>query len=267
MLLWNIGNLLFRNGAFAPKDLSREVPMSVKVVSFGERRVAKLRYVLLSGAKARPEFCPLHNQAYALWQSNWQKTFEDLKSNAKLSADDFVRQNIISALFDGEKAVGLLLHTYLDLNLDAVRAHSYLSTYPCQVVEGLRHSGAAQVLTMEYLTLDKNWRKSKVGVALGEVILGLGVQVLVESGFDSMVVVTRNDRQVNKILYGYGARCLAANLTKHNVSVDLVSLDKGKTYPGADSEVNRWIEYFWSRREGYADFGEFKEMASQKKSA
>ncbi|MGZ3694761.1 MAG: hypothetical protein ACXWQO_11300 [Bdellovibrionota bacterium] len=241
--------------------------MESNVLNLGEHKVASLRYLLLGGATVTPETYLLHNQAYALWTRSWQQTFADLKSEAKIKADDFLRQDVIGALFDKDKAVGLLLHTYLDLDLDAVRDHSYLVTYPSHIVSQLREAGATKVLTMEYLTLDKSWGRAKIGVALSEVILGLGVKLLENSGFGAMVVVTRNDRQVNRILYGYGARCLEAGLTKHNVSVDLVSLDQGTTHSGQNADVNRWIEYFWVRREDHSQLKELQKNILEKRSA
>lgn len=240
--------------------------MAQDVEQINEYRIRKLRCFLLSGKHVDANLYPYHNNAFQLWQRNWQKTFAELKTHSQLSPDDFVRQDVITALFDGESAVGLLLHTYLDLNLEAVRDHSYLKTYPTEVLEALRQS-SGRVLSMEYLTLDQSWRKSQTGVALGEVMLGLGARVLESSNQPAMVVVTRNDRNVNNILYGYGARCLVPNLNKHNVLVDLVSLDQGKTRPGSDPEVNRWIEYFWERRENHSLFGELSPGFGAKKIA
>jgi len=219
------------------------------IIDLSAKRVRKLEYVLFSGENAGELFRKRHDNAYQLWQKNWQATFSELKTDAKLKADDFVRQHIIGGLFQGDEAVGLLLHTYFNLDLAAVRGHTYLATYPADIISRLRAEGKTEVLSMEYLTLDSRWRKHLVGVSLAEVILGLGAKVLEASGFESMIVVTRNEKRVNQILYGYGARCLAANLTKHNVPVDLVSLDHGNTHPGESPEVNELIEHFWSNRQ------------------
>jgi hypothetical protein len=223
--------------------------MSNGVSNLSLARIKKLEYVLLSGSEASGDLSRKHDQAYQLWKKNWQDTFAELKTEAKLKADDFTRQRVISALFSGETAVGLLLHTHFNLDLAAVRDHTYLATYPAHIIEELRAQGCSEVLSMEYLTLHENWRKHLVGVSMAEVILGLGAKVLEASNFSSMIVVTRNAKRVNQILYGYGARCLVPNLTKHNVSVDLVSLDHGKTHPGKDEEVNQLIEHFWRRRQ------------------
>lgn len=222
--------------------------MNSGVTDLSAARIRKLEYVLFSGSDADEAFTARHDSAYQLWKGNWQDTFKELKSDAKLKADDFTRQLVISGLFDGNEAVGLLLHTHFNLDLAAVREHSYLSTYPAEIISRLRQEGCVDVLSMEYLTLSDRWRKHLVGISLAEVILGLGAKVLEASGFSSMIVVTRNEKNVNTILYGYGANCLASNLTKHNVAVDLVSLNKGETHPGQNPEVNKLIDYFWSRR-------------------
>lgn len=233
--------------------------MAQNPIQLGEARVAGLSYRLISGRHSAEEGCALHNAAYRLWHRCWESTFSELKSEAKLNPQDFLRQDIISALYDGQRAVGLLLHTYLNLELDAVREQPYLATYPAEVIDRLREEGVSKVLTMEYLTLDPLWRKSKVGLSMGEVILGLGAKLFAASGFEAMLVVTRNDRGVNQTLYGYGGRCLAAGLTKHNVPVDIVSLDRGKTRPGPNEKVNYWIEYFWGKRQDTVDIAKFSQ--------
>ena len=241
--------------------------MNQGVFQINEARLGRLRYILLSGSDAPPEFRAIHDCAYELWKLSWQETFAELKSDARVRADDFVRQDAISCLCEGDRAIGLLLHTHFNLELSAVRDHGYLATYPADVIDKIRAESTPEVLSMEYLTLDSRWRQSAAGVPLGEVLLGLGAKLSEVSEFGSMIVVTRNDRRVNEILYGYGARCLAADLRKHNVSVDLVSLDKGKTHPGKNPEVNRWIDYYWGRRVAAADFNGLARIGVRKKAA
>lgn len=222
--------------------------MIENVTPMGTSKMKELKYVLLAGDRADNAFYHLHDSAYRLWRTSWLRTLEELKSDHQLRADDFVRQELVTGLYWGDEAVGLLLHTYLDLGLEAVRDHSYLATYPAAVLDRLREEGASRVLSMEYLTLDRRWRKARVGVPLAEIMLGLGAKVSVASGLASMLVVTRNDRHVNEILYSYGARCLVKDQSKHNVSVDLVSLDHGKVHFNGNEETRRWIEHFWDRR-------------------
>lgn len=222
--------------------------MNNNVTPLAAPKVRQLKYILFSGDRADEAFARRHDSAYQLWKRNWQKTFHELKSEWTLRADDFTRQSIVSALFDGEQAVGLLLHTYIDLNLEAVRDHSYLATYPAAIIDKLRAEGSGRVFSMEYLTLDPAWGRRVIGVPLAEIILGLGAKVAIASGLRSMIVVTRNDKRVNEILYGFGARCLSAGLQKHNVAVDLVALDEGKIHFDRDETLSRWIEYFWTQR-------------------
>lgn len=218
------------------------------ITNLSTARVKKLEYVLLSGYEVSENLTARHDSAYRLWKNNWLKTFTDLKSEATPKAEDFTRQTIIGALFQGDEAVGMLLYTHFNLNLEAMREHSYLSSYPAEIISRLRAEGHSEVLSMEYLTLDSRWRKSVVGVPIAEVILGLGAKVARESGLSAAIAVTRVDRRVNEILYSYGAQCLVSNLTKHNVSVDLVSFKDGHIHPGPNAEVNELVEFFWQNR-------------------
>jgi hypothetical protein len=105
-------------------------------------RVKRLKYMLLSGHQVNDDHFVYHDNAYRLWRRNWCKTFRELKTDAMVRADDFVRPSVISALFDGQEAVALVLHTYFNLELEAFRDHSYLlSTYPPAIIANLRAEG------------------------------------------------------------------------------------------------------------------------------
>lgn len=210
-------------------------------------RVKKLKYAILAGHDAAEEATNLHNGAYRLWKESWRETYKELKTEAKLKADDFTRQDIVSALFHGEEAVSLLLHTIYNLNLDAVRDHSYLAGYPADVVARLRAEGSLKVMSMEYLTLSPRWRRSEVGVPIAEVIIGLSVKIVETLGVNA-VAVTRVDRSVNDMFAGFGATLLAPNLKMHNVAVDLMKLEHSEIRPNPDPAVNDLIKSFWRNR-------------------
>lgn len=227
--------------------------MSDNVTPLTIPRVKKLQYILLSGNRADESRVPYHDSAYELWQRSWQKTFEDLKSEHKLRAEDFTRHDLVAGLFYQGKAIGLLLHTIYDLELEAVRNQAYLATFPPEILEKVREEGTRQVLSMEYLTLDPAWGRRAIGIPLVEVIVGLSAKIAMTSNLRT-IQVARIDRGIHEILYGYGARCLVKNLTLHNVAVDLVSLDAKDVHFNNDEKIRHWIEYFWVRRVDSIDF-------------
>ena len=220
--------------------------MTNNVSSLATARIKRMSYVLLPGNGASGA-AERHDHAYQLWKDSWQKTYSDLKTSSKLKADDFTRQDIISILYDGDEAVSLMLHTRYNLELEAVRDHSYLSSYPAEVVSRLRAEGHSSLLSFEYLTLSPKWRKTVVGAPVAKIISGLSVKIVEALGV-SAIAVTRVDRGVNQIFGDFGARLLVSNLTMHNVSVDLMKLDYRDIRPGPEPEVNQLVEFFWHRR-------------------
>lgn len=222
--------------------------METQIFDLKKRRVDKLQLILLSGHTVPLEYRAHYDSAYRLWQSVWTQTFQELKSQAAVQADDFVRQDIVSGLFDGQESVGLVLYTYHDLELSAVRDHSYLHTYPRAIVSELRKSGRSNLLSMEYLTLNPMWRSAFTGVSLAKVLLGIAPKILECSGVETIITVPRKDIGIQKILYEYGARCLVKDLDKHNVKVDLASFERGRTKSSGNAEVDRLVEKYWSQR-------------------
>lgn len=222
--------------------------MGNQVVDLQKERAGKLQLILLPGHTVPPELREYHDNAYRLWRKVWESTFQELKTDATVRADNFVRQEIISALFLGKQAVGLILYSLFDLELVAVREHSYLETYPPELVSRLRDDGVHGVLSMEYLSLDPDWRVALDGAPLSKIMIGIAPKVFEWSGADAAVAVTRNEKKVNEALYGFGARCLRTNLTKHNVAVDIVAFRKGDPRPSGDPHVDGRIESLWAGR-------------------
>jgi hypothetical protein len=220
--------------------------MTDNVSSLSTARIKKMTYMLLpgNGAACAGE---RHDLAYQLWKNSWQKTYSELKTAATLKADDFTRQDIISVLFDGGEAVGLMLHTHYNLGLEAIRDHSYFSSYPAEVVARLRAERHNNVLSFEYLTLGSKWRKALVGTPVSKIISGLSAKIVETLNIDA-IAVTRVDRRVNEIFAGFGAHVLVPNLTLHNVAVHLMKLDCRKIHSGPDPEVNQLVDHLWRRR-------------------
>lgn len=224
--------------------------MTNNVSSMTTARIRRMSYVLLPGSGAEGA-ADRHNLAYQLWKDSWQKTYSDLKTAAKLKADDFTRQNIVSVLYDGNEAVALMLHSHYNLDLEAIRDHSYFSSYPAEIVNRLRAEGHSNVLSFEYLTLSSKWRKTVVDAPVAKILSGLSVKIVEALGI-SAIAVTRVDRGVNQIFSEFGARLLVPNLTMHNVAVDLMKLDCHDIQPGPDAEVTELVELLWHRRNDLA---------------
>lgn len=103
-------------------------------------------------------------------------------------------------------------------------------------------------MSIESLTVDSNWRKSKIGISLGEVLIGSSLRYESVLNIDANIAPTRNDRGVNKLCYNFGFSCFKSNLDYKGFEIDLVAGFKNKVRLSSDPMVNRFIDHLWASR-------------------
>ncbi|MGE0529175.1 MAG: hypothetical protein AB7G93_15790 [Bdellovibrionales bacterium] len=195
-----------------------------------------------------PHAVPKYNETFQFWHTIWEQTFAELKNQRKLYSDDFFRMDEILALSSAGKVVGCFLFGWYDLRIDSHRYHSYFSAYPEELMHMLQSSTSGIVMSMGYLAVAPEWRKSKVGVLVSEALLGLACKRFIASGASHLIAYTRNDRKINDLCYRYGARCAYSNRREHNVSVDIVLMERPDVRFSQDKNVRTFVDELWLRR-------------------
>lgn len=204
-----------------------------------------LQYFVFDGRQAVDGFIKEQGLLYETWKKGWEGTFQELSSDAQVVSPDFIRQSIVAGLFlNRSEVIGLQAYSIFNLNWNAHLEHPYFKTYPPKVFEILKNEGVQQVMTMEYLYVNPDWRRSVVGISLADVICSLGLRLFAASSAQAITSVTRNERKVNEMLYRKGAKCLASDLNLHNVAVDIIGFFKGQCIEEQNSEIE-FVEKFW----------------------
>ncbi|MDB5036698.1 MAG: hypothetical protein JWQ35_226 [Bacteriovoracaceae bacterium] len=207
-----------------------------------------VQYRIFEGRRSANAYTQSQNALYQTWKLGWDSTFQELRSDSIAQSPDFLRQTLVAGLFIGEqKVIGLQAYSFFNVHLEAHLEHPYFRTYPSAVLDALKSRGAHQFMTMEYLYVDPNWRRSIIGISMADVICSLGLKIFSNSANDAVISITRNERKVNQMLYDKGAECLAKDLQLHNVTVDIIGFFKNKILETSSEEANL-AKKLWEER-------------------
>lgn len=230
--------------------------------------VDKLQYCLLPSANPPPHKVKHHNDLYEMWHAVWTKTFADLKLDPACLRDEFVRQDFIAALFHDGQPIAAHLYSFFSIDCLAARQHGYLNgNYPEIFFQKLKQEGVRDVMSMEYMTVHPEWRKSKSIVHLPAVTAGLAFEVMKAYGGDAAIAPARLDHKVHLLAPPYGGVSLIKNVVNHNVPCDLLMCKKANLKPHDSPEIQALVDALWRKREAYLSCAPLAEVLPFRKKA
>ncbi len=231
----------------------------------------KLRFLILPSANPPEHLADLHNKAFRLWKSVWQETLEKLNFSANNLTEEFVRQDLIACITYENNPIAVHLYSFFAIDCEAARTHGYFSSnYPELYFAKLAKEKVRNVMSMEYMTVHPEWRKSKETVHLGGALGGLAVRSMHELGADAAIAPCRRDHKVHEMAYAYGGEPVVANVVNHNVACDLVMIRREKVKAHPSEDVQNLLESLWKKVEFYSSFRPvpaMEELLERKKAA
>jgi hypothetical protein len=227
------------------------------------KELANLKYILLPG-KLPPhsEALPIYNQVYTYWSQFWShywKNFGESPKEEHLAlgkkkylSPDFLRQDFISALVDGNEVVAFQLHTVFDLNQKSVQDLSYFDIHNDFSMMFLKQRNVQTALSFEYYGVHPAWRKDKVGQwILGPILTMCGMKLVEELNLDVGLATTRVATRVNEMGYTLGWECVQKNVDYHGDTCDLIATFPHTLPDNIPSDFKLWFSHFWEKRQDY----------------
>ena len=165
--------------------------------------------------------------SYSLWNEVWSQALEELEGVSTVASDDFTRHDEIHAVFDGDRAVGSISFSTVDLSKVMWKRDSYFKVWPADVLERLAKVYPGRAVNLGcYFTLAPEWRRDAGGFSMKRLMMALAVEQFLHSRSQGMVGTMRVNRGMHTICYELGAEPLAKNVEQHGVGVDLLIYDR-----------------------------------------
>jgi hypothetical protein len=223
------------------------------ILNFGDSKrnsLHDLEYVLIPGHfKPGFEGASIYNELYTYWRNFWSRTLSDNKSHDHLNPYEFMKSDIIAALVSNNRIAGMFLHSLINFEQINHNDHPYLANARGELfTEFMTKNNFRYALTMEFLSVSEEWRKSVTGVSLGAVLIGLSCHLQNQLETQACFGRGREDIGVDRILKGYGGCVLQTKVDMHNTPVSFVAIPEQATYEFSDPNVNSLVSSLWERR-------------------
>lgn len=216
--------------------------------------LAATRYVVLGG---KPPVCEagrrLHDQAFHFWETVWPRLFTQNKaSDSHLDPQQFWRQDIVACLLHDDRVIAQQCYSRYDLRSRAALAQPYLvEGYTAEFFATLAREGIVEVMTMEWLAVDEDWRQVRNNVSLGSAMLILGFMQQVLAGWPAVVTIARSDIPVARHLKRFGMIQVGPPRPMHNTPV--AQLYCTASQRAGNGATQSFAQSMWAQRDDYRD--------------
>jgi hypothetical protein len=112
----------------------------------------------------------------------------------------------------------------------------------------LKNKNVKTAMSLEFLTVNPDWRKSKTGVSFAQLLVGIATKVQKHLNIDASIAISRSDVKVTQMGDGLGWDVIIPNVEMHTKKCDLIALFNHKIEDYPDPAIREHIEYFWNNR-------------------
>lgn len=204
---------------------------------------------------ARGERCPTGQlstweQAYELWHATRAQGMRSegmVEEAARLSSDGFLEQDEVVCVLSQGRVLGLFLDRTLNLAWRPNRALRYFEAFPEEVVDTLFANPGA-LLTFGHLAVDFEWRKSRIGVGIAELLLSLSMLTFRQSRATLAISYARNNRKIHELCYRHGAFALYRGLRVFRGESDIVAWHRADARSSPVPGVAELAQRLWDDR-------------------
>jgi hypothetical protein len=215
------------------------------------KSVDGLRYVVVPTklSKNESEECIKdHNAVYNFWVSHWTKAFASTGAPQKGWEDHFLRQDFATGLVLGDEVIACHLYSTYDLRSSAAIGSEYLHYISEPSIAKLKAKNYINLVSMEYLGVNSEYRINSTGVSLGEVIGTLGVHMAEAIGADGVLGMPISTTKVDKMMYNISGEVIQEGIEKYGYSLHLQVAPSAPRPPSRDPAIENQCSILWRAR-------------------
>ena len=187
------------------------------------------------GRFCQSQFHAQHEQSYSLWSNITANALKEEKNDdlaANLSSDSFLEYDELVTLNNPTGPIGLFMFRWIDLAFTSNQSLSGIKNrFPQTLLDALAKKKFSKIMLMGNLAVDPNWRRSKVGFGVADMLMTFAVTRFLESDAQVLLTTTRNNRSTNTLCYRQGGSKYADNGIVFGVESDVVLFHRDDIKP------------------------------------
>lgn len=187
--------------------------------------------------------------AFSLWTETFQNELEP--RGLELNKEDFWNCRLLAVIKDKDAIVGSHIYNIFDLRTATPTAHNYFKDIPEDTLKACKDQGVQRIMSMEYLLVHPSYRGKNSPVRWGEVIIGLGLEVLRHSSMDAAIGIAREDKKVNTM--GLKMGCQEKDfLIKNKTPCRILYMTKKDCREHENPTTQKMIKNLWNNKKNGA---------------
>lgn len=206
-------------------------------------------YILPTSPIHDIEALELSNKSYELWEKIWFDTFSAKGVADKLVRDYFLRSQKLTVITnDSKEIIGIHLYTFMNFESKASQASSFFKNIGDNIPNSLVDMGIRSGICMEYLSVNPIFRKSTSNIPFGELLIGLGCQIMKEEKLDCVFGTSREDVKVDKMAKSFGGFVLRSGIEKYGYPCSLTIISHDAKSESGYEERDELVSQLWKNR-------------------
>lgn len=204
------------------------------------------KYYLFTPSYVANQHTETFNKVYQTWKNSFTELLS--ASGAKVDPDDFFRNTYVGAVMRNEDVVCSSTMTMFDLRHLAARDHHYIQALKPGTIDKLKEQNIFRLISIEYLNVLPEWRKSHSQILWTEVLIGLGLKMMDESPADAILGMPRTEVKVVNVCLNLEAREIQEPIMKMNYPCAIVIFDKKEKRQFKNEVTNQYVHSLWDSR-------------------
>lgn len=204
----------------------------------------------------------LLSQIYEFWQTGWSAVFKENGADKTPNPDDFFRQDFVTAVTHGKDIAAIHFYSLYDFRSQLIFKNNYIvDHFNEEFITQCRKKGYLKLMSMESLLGNPNYRKSKSGVNVAELMGSLGQKIFLNyTDADCIFTPTRSDNKTTESAARIGLLPLQQGLMVHNTPIDLLVCDRRGVIAPPDP-ARFFVEHLWNKRQVCGSISQIKVAA------
>ena len=189
----------------------------------------------------------LHSKAYEFWKSTWKKIFTDIGSPEIWSGDDYFRQTYIPVITYNDEVVALHCSTIFWMQNPCLRDLKYFSAFNKNVTDWIEENNLNNFMSMEFLSVHKNWRFKESGFSFAEILIGLASKLLELKKYEAALGISVKAAKITEKSQKLNYSLLTEEAFRGNLICDVIGLlPSDHVHP--DAATREVIDYLWKNK-------------------
>lgn len=189
-------------------------------------------------------------EVYQLWTRVWTGMLAKAGCPEVLVADDFYRAHFIPVIKYEGRIIGSASCTVFDLRNPIVKDLKYFSIYPDHVKNWFTEQKLRHVMSVEWLTCDYEFRTSKLGFSLAEVMIQLSYKIMQEMNVDMIIGAPLKAAGVDKLGKNLGTMMFVDHVVRGKLECCIMGMLRQNVLQAhPEKKMNDIIEMLWNNRQ------------------